>query len=41
MIVIFAVRGVLGLGSGSPDGQGDRVWHGLPVPLWLLGRPFD
>ena len=41
MIVNFAARGVLGLGSGSPDWQGDRVWHGLPAYLCLLGHPFD
>jgi hypothetical protein len=29
------------LGSSKPDWQDDRVWHGLPAPLWLLVHPFD
>ncbi|MGX0977325.1 hypothetical protein ACSSVY_003058 [Roseovarius sp. MBR-51] len=39
--IILAASGVLGLGSGSPDWQDDRVWHGLPAHLCLLGHPFD
>ena len=38
---IFAASGVLGLGSGSPDWQDDRIWHGLLAHLCRLGHPFD
>jgi len=42
MIVTFVTaREVQGLGSDKFDWQGDRVWHGLPVPLCPLGPSFD
>lgn len=41
VIDISAANEVRTWGAGSPDGQGDKVWQGLPAPLCLLGHPFD
>jgi hypothetical protein len=41
VIAVVVASEVLNWGSGFSDGQGDRVWHGLPAHLWLLGHPFD
>ena len=41
VIAVSAAREVLNWGSGCSDGQGDRIWHGLPALLCLLGHPFD
>ena len=41
VIAVVAAKEVLDWGSGCPDEQCDRVWHGLPAHLCLLGHPFD
>ncbi|WP_333817100.1 hypothetical protein [Tabrizicola sp.] len=41
VIAVFVAKEVLNWGAGCPDGQGDRVWLGLPAHLCLLGHPFD
>jgi len=41
LIAASVAKEVLNWGSGCPDWSGDRVWHGLPAHLWLLGHPFD
>ncbi len=41
VIAVSVASEVLNWGSVYPDRQDDRVWHGLPPHLWLLGHPFD